>query len=298
MDCPMLLWLPQSVFRSPRWRWLRATWLNEHDRPADSRIDDDWVERAGRAQMSHEPKDHREAPRKRAKADWAVQEALNLFRSEEPYLRWKVEALLLTREPLGEVAKHADLSVEVVEAFHQLFFDVRPHLHAGDWIMLRAIGCGPWNNFNGELPGALWKYAAYTGGVRILEAVIALTLDLPFPDWLRESARPDAAYQEARLRLLGKLTLNLMTAQSQEEVDRIVQARARIDRLDRQVTGEKVDPAQKAQVMEGFLRALNPHRGARPGKQTVAPSAPPLTTATANGRVNPPVKKRSTLPEN
>src|SRR5579871_1875486 len=101
-------WLPGSFFRSPRWRWLRANWLFERGRRASTRIDDEWVRRAKRSITAIDP--HKPNCRKRSgRPDSAVMAALELVQEEAPHRRWRVEALLLTDEPLKAIASKNNL---------------------------------------------------------------------------------------------------------------------------------------------------------------------------------------------
>jgi hypothetical protein len=46
--------LPHRFFRIPSWRWYRASWLVQHGKHLDSRIDDDWVSQAMHFQIAAE----------------------------------------------------------------------------------------------------------------------------------------------------------------------------------------------------------------------------------------------------
>src|SRR4051812_25202497 len=106
-------WLPDSFFRSPRWRWLRAA---PGVRP-DARLDDDWVDAARRLQAGGAI----EGPEGRAAAA-----ALDLWRAEDPTPRTLLQARLLAGVPIAEVGRACGLPVAVVTAYHDLFFEVRP----------------------------------------------------------------------------------------------------------------------------------------------------------------------------
>ncbi len=296
MASELMAWLPHSPFRNPAWRWARACWLVEREAPLDQRMDDEWVARAHsfmRADARSTPPDHRP---QWSEHDFVIQQAMALSREEPPHRRWHVEALLLTPEPLEGIASRTGLSAAVADAYHALFFDVRLHLDAIDWIRRQAIGSGPWNHFAGAQPGGYWKYAAFTGGVQMLELLIALTLDLPFPDWFQAPAGRDAAYQEERVRLLGKLTLRLMSARSPAEVDAVVEARSRIDSLDRQATVEVKPRGDVTQVMEQFLQGLNPRRRRRACKGTPTIPSPVSLLSLAKATPEAPQRRPHFLP--
>jgi hypothetical protein len=264
MDHRPSTWLPDSPFRSPAWRWERAHWLYEHGGPTDNRIDDDWVARArdflaarGR-QAEAQP-----TPRQRAH-DAHIQAALDLWEADPPAARRRVEAHLLTGAPLNDVARICTLPVDVVESYHDFFFDVRPRLRATDWIMLHAVGTYYLKGFAGLPVGALWKWAGYTAGPRVLEVVVALTTDVPLPDWFRDGLA-GGAYAEARFRLLGKLTLGAMAADSPAEWDALVRAREQLRRLDREAGGACEGPTGVLRAMERCL--CSGRRRRRTGRQ-------------------------------
>jgi hypothetical protein len=250
MDDGPLAWLQDSPFRSPAWRWRRATWLHERGACADHR-DDAWVLRACR----HLEVDGGNGGRTRTRpgrCDAPVGAALNLAREGPPHRRWQLEALLLTDEPLADVARRCGLPTATVEAFHELCFHVRPHLACKDWILLQAVGCGPWNAFGGEQPGGWWKYFAFAGGAPILEVVMAVTLGRPLPDWARGSSPRHARAVEAQVRLGFKGLMQTLSARSAAELA----ALARIAAQARRVTASGTDAPGKLGLMEDCLGML------------------------------------------
>jgi hypothetical protein len=252
MDHRPTTWLPDSPFRSPAWRWERANWLYEHGGRADSRIDDDWVACARDFLAARGPQAEARPTRRRRAHDPHIQAALDLSQADPQAPRWRLEAHLLTDAPLDEVARLCELPVEVIEIFHQLFFEVRPRLRATDWVMFHAVGTYYAKGFAGLPVGSLWKWAAYTAGPRALEVVMALTTNAPLPDWLRNGLA-GGAYAEARFRLMGKLTLRAMAADSPAEWDALVRARDQLRRLDRKAEGACEGPTDMLRAMERFL---------------------------------------------
>jgi hypothetical protein len=259
MDHRPTKWLPDSPFRSPAWRWERANWLYEHGGPTDKRFDDAWVALA-RDFLDTRGRQAEARPTRRHRAgDPHIQAALDIWRAEPPAPRWQLEARLLTGAPLDEVAHLCELLVDVVETYHQLFFDVHPRLQATDWIMLHAVGTYYWKGFAGLPLGALWKWAAYTAGARALDVVMALTIDAPLPDWFRDGLT-GGAYAEARFRLLGRLTLWAMAADSPAEWDALVRAREQLRHVDRQAEGGCEEPTGMLRAMEQCLRTRSRRR--------------------------------------
>jgi hypothetical protein len=271
MECDPTHWLPGSPFRAPEWRWLRARHLHERGGRPDARLDDGWVDRATRFLAATRACDGGQAGWGSDRPDPAIQAALALRQTEPPDRRWRVESYLLTDLPLEEAARRCRLPPATLGAYQQLFFACREQLSATDWIMLRAVGAGPWNHFAGGQLGALWKYTAYTAGPRALEVVIAVTNNEPLPPWVRASFTGNPAYYESRLRLLGKLTLAAMAAQTDAELAPLVEAREQMRGLDRQAGLTRgQDPYRPA--LGQFLRALGQPRRPAPGTGAPAPS--------------------------
>jgi hypothetical protein len=175
-------WLPNSFFRVPSWRFARASWLQECGMPVSDAFDDEWVAIALRF-ITAKSRPSSPTPR----LDSAITTAVETSRESDGTRRWQIEAFLLTSEPMENIADRVHLPVEVIHAYHQLYFDVRPHLHATDWIMTQAIGTWHLKGFAGLPIGALWKYFGFVGGPLAVEVTIALTTDAPFPAWVRES---------------------------------------------------------------------------------------------------------------
>jgi hypothetical protein len=210
---------------------------------------------------------------KRPRLDPAVRAAFDLWREEPPHRRWRAEALLLTAEPVAEVARRCALSATALEAYHALFFAVRRHLAATDWVLAQAIGACPYLGFAGQPLGCLWKYAAFTGGPYVVEAVIAISTGQPLPPWLRATlAGADAAYTEARVRLLGRLVVGALTASSPAELAPLVAARERLRRLDRAVMPEGAGTPGVLSAMEQFLTSVVGRGRRRPRQHTRPPS--------------------------
>jgi hypothetical protein len=255
MECGPGVWLVDGPFRAPEWRWMRACYLHERGDRTHPPLDDESVHHALRLLADG----GRDGPSRQGASD-PVRAALDIWRGGQALGRYRLEAFLLTREPLEVVAGSCGLPIEVVEAYHEVFFEVRPWLAATDWVLLQAVGCGPWNNFGGGQLGPFWKYVGYAAGPRVLEAVIAITNDEPLASWVRTSGSKNPAYEESRLRLLGKLTLAAMTAQSEEEMGPLLEARERLRVLDCQAAGAGDGRTGLLPAMEGFLGSIGGRR--------------------------------------
>jgi hypothetical protein len=261
MDSTSATWLPHSVFRSPAWRWHRACALYRQGRRTDRRVDDQWTARArdflaagGRHAARHDSGRHGpHAPH--------IQAALEVWEAVPQAPRWLLEAHLLTGVPLHEVAQRCGLSAEVVQTYHQLFFDVRGRLRATDWVMIHVVGTYALKGFAGLPVGAVWKYAAFTAGPHALEVVVALTTGAPLPAWVREGLVGGAS-AEARFRQLGELSLGAMTAETPAEWAALIRTRDRLRRGGPEATGTRAEQDRHLRAMERFLMG----RGRRKGR--------------------------------
>jgi hypothetical protein len=273
-------WLPDSHLRSPAWRYLRALWLIERGKRAQSRFDDAEVRRMKRGLGAGKTAVPGTASLRAERPDPALAQALRLFCDGPPDHRWLLEAFLLTDEPLEVVASRVSLPTVTVRTFHDCFFDVRPYRDARDWIWLRAIRSGAWNGYAEDYPGCLWKGFGFAAGPLALELAVAVTTGAPFPQWVRESFAAEPAYEEARLRVLGKLLVGALRTTSPAELGAVLEAREQMRRLDHKALGTTDEPRGLVAAMEGFLRSVN----SRPKSSRKAAAEPPKPGEEAQGQ--------------
>ena len=243
-------WLRHSFFRLPSWRYARASWLHDRCRPISPDIDDEWVLRALRFLKSPNRSGSTRVHRDSRRRDAPIVLALNLAQDADAKRRWQIESLLLTTLPMVELASRFDLPVDVIEAYHQLFFEVRPHLAAGDWIMSQAIGTSYADGFAGLPLGSIWKFFGFAYGARAVEIIVAVTTNAPLPSWAREFFAGRPAYEEARFRFLGKLVVDALCAGSPQQLAAVIEARMRLRKLDRQVTDTPDEPPDLVSTIE------------------------------------------------
>jgi hypothetical protein len=148
-------------FRNLAWRYERARALHEQQRRA-ARQDDVWVRRALSWLRS---------PARRAPWHSSIKAAHALY-EEDALPRWRLEGWVLTGLPQSEVAARCSLPAECVEAYEQVFFDVRSGLTARSWLNHRTLPPRSWlYGFRRGDTASLLKWAALTGGPLILEQV-------------------------------------------------------------------------------------------------------------------------------
>lgn len=246
-------WRPYGPMHSPGWRWFRARWLFETKGRASPRYDDDEVRRARDYLRRRACGNVTPGRRKPGRPDPVIEAALALVADHDPHRRSVLEAYLLTEEPFDAIARRVDLAPEVVATYHAHFFAVRDYPAARDWLLLKAVGCGPWNEFAGPQPEGIWKYSGFSGGARLLELVIAVTTNQPFPAWVREAGGKDDVEIEKRLRLNLKTVIALMTSRSSAEPEKLLKVRNQLERLNTQRSDRGTHGSAKTKLMEAFL---------------------------------------------
>ena len=200
-------WLPDSFYRRPEWRLLRAEYLIATGRSRDRRIDDDWVAHARSAIQDRGGAASKAAAVRVAREVWAG----------DPAVKGELEARLLTDEPVDYIADRIGQPAAVLEAYAEVFFAVRPMRAATDWLLTRAVGYSPLRGFTDPQPAAAWKLAALAGGPALLDVVIAATTGRLLPDGLLNEADLRRAYEEARTRLLADIWVASMAAVTDED---------------------------------------------------------------------------------
>ena len=241
-------WLPGSPWLKPDWRLRRARYLAETGGAFDDGIDDSQIERAV-AEFRLVDRRNRARSRKLT----TLQDVLNLASKPESPLRWRLEALLLTDCPLAQIGAVLNLSESFVRAYHALVFDVRTRRRATDWLIRYAM-----NRPRFDMPATArmefaWKFAACSGGLNLLEATIAITTGAPFPSWVQASFT-NPLYDDACLRLRGKLSIGAMIATTREEWRALVNVRRQLRRIDPSYERGRTD--ERLQVMESQLATL------------------------------------------
>ena len=98
------------------------------------------------------------------------QAAWEIYRSADRR-RLRLETWLLTAASIADVARHADVSQDVVTVYHDTFFDVRSRMTATDSLMsvLRPhLQCLP-DRKPFDASGMTWRRMAYFGGEALLK---------------------------------------------------------------------------------------------------------------------------------
>lgn len=184
-------------WRRPCWRWDLARWMRQEWLDPPEEFVDAGVLVA--LQLIDDP----------ASVDETTRQALHLFLDGPPALRDMTEAYLLTGSPAAVVAGRCGIDVAVIQEYERHFFDVRPWLHARDWITLRAVGQVGLVPFRTEQIGRLWKATAFHGGLHPLDAVVAVSLEDGLVDGAEALPSPPVQFDD-RTRRSTKLFIMAM----------------------------------------------------------------------------------------
>ncbi len=234
-----LRWMPDSPYRVPEWRWLRAMHLNETGRRIDRRVDDAWVKHA------------RDALRGRGRAGTlaATVRAAREMWNGDPDRRGEVEARLLAGDGDAAVAARTALPEEVIAAYAEVFFCVRPTLKATDWVLSEAVGYSPFIGFFAPLPWASWRLAAVAGGPLFADVVIATFTGRPLPPEFTEFGGAD----EVRVREFARLWVASMAAVTPAAFAVVLREYRRLRQDDARRRGRKVRVGPMVLAMESLL---------------------------------------------
>lgn len=156
------------------WRWQRAVQLardttREFNR---RRIDDEWIKKARNFRIRYT--NARDDIARTALAEtypdfWYAHE---YYHQDEQSDRWDLEARLLARQdPIG-IANVLCTSVQTIETYERLFFNVRERIDNSGYILHHVIGPALHRGLHDREYDLLWKWYGYTYGHVMLDALI------------------------------------------------------------------------------------------------------------------------------
>jgi hypothetical protein len=128
---------PHDPCKDPAWRWLRCGYLLDHGRQPlrqDDATRQVWPFRRALERCRSD------ADRKQLASVYPGFAAAQAVYTGEPLKRWALEARLLAGDSDDAIAARSGVSVQGVEAYHNLFYEVRPHLHADTYVVTVPIG--------------------------------------------------------------------------------------------------------------------------------------------------------------
>ena len=155
------------------WRWERARWLRENK--CFGKADDKYTPAARSFQIA--------LARCRTLVEEKKLEARyrGIYRAHEIHrrggtVRYSVEAFLLSRAPVNQIAELHNTTPDAVIWFEKLFFNVCPHLDNELYILHRVLGDSIHHGLTDRDYDLLWKMLGYACGPVVLRAYMH-----PFP---------------------------------------------------------------------------------------------------------------------
>jgi len=110
---------------------------------------------------------------------WALSRRENDF--DGPPKQYAVEARLLADESFEQIASKTGCSVETLEWYERLFFNVKPRLRHPDYIMTTVIGPSVHSGMAASEYDILWKVFGYLYGPIVLDSFIHCTNNRSHP---------------------------------------------------------------------------------------------------------------------
>ncbi len=193
---------PETALRSPAWRWLRAVDLADSDRRVVQGSDDKHVRAAVRFVRALELVRSDRVKARLARRFPALHAAHALYAAGPSWPRWELEARLLTDESFDRIGDRLGLSGATVEAYHDVFFDVRGRLDTYDWVAHHVLGRKVRVGLTEDDIDLVLKLYAYQGGVVVLDDLLAYYREPPDP-----SVRTEVLDADARAALRAKLMI-------------------------------------------------------------------------------------------
>lgn len=243
-----------DVSRPLDWRWQRASSLAQQQCPLLAERDDEQTLTAahylGRTK------------RRPGSEYYGLVQAIQLTEGGTSLIG-EVQARILAGQDDHVIADRGSLAPEDVYWYEALFFNVRDRLKAHDWIALRAIRL---NLLEAVPVETACKHFAYIGGPIVLEIVLAVTQNKPFPAEVRAILQGDPHAAEARLRLSARGAITALTAPAgvpPQLLNRLLSNKHR---------ERKPGEAARLKLMAQTLRMANPsgRRGKRSARRKEA----------------------------
>lgn len=176
-----------SLERAPHWRWLRAVEIDGGGQRATRAIDGPdgftWIRRALRLKRRYE----RAGGRRQALYALIMRDkdmfwAHSIWAEDKNPMRWGVEARVLAGESDEEIADKVGTAPAVINAYVNVFFDVREKLNRIDYVQNVIMGDAVRRGLQERHYDLLWKLLAYKGGPHVLDAVIGRGTDVVKPN--------------------------------------------------------------------------------------------------------------------
>ena len=243
--------LRYSFVRPLTWRWDRARHLVGANRNYSRRTDD---EQTGKAM--HYLRDLRRCHSERQ---------LERLGSHDPDLHLarqlheagcntalEVQARLLARQSVAEIAHFTSVPVSTVATYEALFFNVVDKLHARDWVTTTAIGWLKYDPAMGRSHATLLRAYAYHGGVHVLDAMLPYLLGNKLSEKPLSGATP-----EARLDHVIRLAIEIDTLPwDVASTQKLFKMRLQLSETSQNTASRQPKPAATAGNVDEILEAV------------------------------------------
>lgn len=183
----MLQALRDNPRRAPNWRWLRAVQIDSGGPKATRAIDGEagfaWIRRASRMKRRYEKAGNRpDALYRLIQYDRDMFWAHSLWLDDKQPTRWAIEACILAGENTAKIAERLGTSPSIIEAYEQVFFDVRDRLDEKLYIVNVVMADAVTRGVSERQYDLLWKLFGYHGGPHVLDAVISKVSPIAKPE--------------------------------------------------------------------------------------------------------------------
>jgi hypothetical protein len=244
-----------SVCRSPAWRWQRARAVVEQGLTCTARTDDAPTRRVvDYLRVCELPLGGSQAQGGVA-ADAVLHAAHRLYEAGG-LVRFIVQARLLARQSPAEVARRTSFDPAVIETFESIFFEVREHLDARDWVANQVLWPGLEASLPTEALGGALMAIGYQLGPTILDIALAVATDAPLPSWVYAPAGEPKRLYEARVRLSARLLLLVLTLRTSADAVAIRKLWQAKQRLEREIDGTSVPADPILDAMLDWMASL------------------------------------------
>jgi hypothetical protein len=273
-----------SVCRSPAWRWQRARAIVERGLTCTARTDDAATRRVVDYLRACEwPLGSSQAPGG-VFADAVLHAAHRLYEAEG-LVRFIVQARLLARQSPHDVARLTSFEPDTIECFESIFFEVREHLDAPDWLANQVLWPGLEANLPTEALGGALMAIGYWLGPAILDIALAVATGATLPSWIYAPAGEPKRLYEARVRLSAKLLLAVLTLRTSADAVAMQKLRRAKTRLERQIAGIPVPADPILDAMLDWMASMSRRRPEGPAQKRPTASLPAPRSRQAPRRV-------------
>lgn len=183
----------QSPKRAPHWPWLRAVQIDRGGRAASRKLDGESgfrnIRRALRLKR-HFDKAGNDSEKLYALMirDSGLFWAHSLWRDDKAPMRWTIEARIMAGETNAEIAQKLGTDEDVIEAYADIFFDVRDKLQNLDYVVSVILADAVTRGLQERQYDLLWKMMAFQGGTHALNAILSRFISISRPKSAEEVA--------------------------------------------------------------------------------------------------------------